>query len=323
MLRNIFSSKRTIPEGANAETILAVLAQDYMRDKRRRWLWRLLILLVIVLWLFAAAKIFTFSIEDQPELSHEKHAALVKLKGVVGSEQGIVASESIKILRAAFKAKNSKGVILLIDSPGGSPVVSAEINEEITRLRDKYPDKKIHTVVSDVCASGGYFIAAATDKIFANRSSLVGSIGVIYASFGFVDAIQKLGIERRVYTAGTNKSILDPFSTTREQDVEHLQALLDQTHQHFVDVVKQGRGERLADDEDIFSGLIWNGEEALKLGLIDGIGSLLSVAESEFDTSRIVDYSNKEGIFYQIARHIGASFAQYVVQAVEGGHELR
>jgi len=212
-------------------------------------------------------------------------------------------------LRRAFKDKNTAGVILRINSPGGSPVQSGYVYDEIKRLRKKYPDIKLYAVVTDICASGGYYIASAADEIYADKASIVGSIGVLMDGFGFVDTMKKVGVERRLLTAGKHKGILDPFSPLKPSEVKHVQRLLDSIHQQFIDAVKAGRGDRLADDPQLFSGLFWNGEEGLKLGLVDGLGSSSYVAREIIGEEKVVDYTARPNYFDRFAERIGATMA--------------
>ena len=219
------------------------------------------------------------------------HTALIRIDGLIAGSTEASAKNVIEALRKAFKDEKTVGVILEINSPGGSPVQSGEIYDEIQRLRGQHPKIPVHAVTSDVCASGGYYIAAAAQNIYANKASIVGSIGVRMDSFGFTDAIAKLGVERRAYTAGSNKDFLDPFKPVNPAEVQHLQGMLDAIHQQFIAAVKQGRGERLKDNPDIFSGLMWTGEQGIALGLVDALGSSRSVAEDVIKEKTVVDYT--------------------------------
>ncbi len=219
------------------------------------------------------------------------HTALVRVDGLIASSTEASAKNIIEGLRKAFKDKSTVGVILEINSPGGSPVQAGEIYDEIQKLRQQFPKTPVYAVASDLCASGGYYIAAAAQKIYANKASLVGSIGVRMDSFGFTDTIAKLGIERRAYTAGANKDFLDPFKPTNPEDIRHLQTMLDAIHQQFIAAVKQGRGERLRENPDVFSGLMWTGEQSVGLGLVDGLGSSRYVAEEIIGEKSIIDYT--------------------------------
>jgi len=305
----------------SSDAILQELAIDYMHDKkiRRRWkfFWfGLFALYVIATLLFASGG-------NGPAGYHKPHTALVELNGVIGAESGASADTINDSLRKAFESKQSKGVILRINSPGGAPVQSADINDEITRLRELFPDKPMHVVISDMAASGGYFVAVAADQIFANRSSIVGSIGVRMDSFGFVDAIKKYGIERRSMTAGKNKSIFDPFLPVKASQQRHIYKMLDQVHQHFIETVKQGRGERISDDPDVYSGLFWTGEEALGLGLIDAFGSLDYVARDVIGYKDIVDYTYRPNLLDQLSKDFGVAVGAGIANVISGQIKLQ
>lgn len=246
---------------------------------------------------------------DKTALKSGRHTALVEINGVIADNTDANADSIITGLRSAFKDKHSAGIIIRINSPGGSPVQAGYVNDEIKRLRDLYPQKKVYAVVTDVCASGGYYIAAAADEIFADKASMIGSIGVVTNGFGFVDAMKKMGIERRLYTAGTSKGFLDPFSAEKKEDVKHLKEMLNTIHQQFIGVVKQGRGQRLKDDPRLFSGLVWTGEESMELGLVDGLGSSSYVAREIIEAEDIVNYTLRETVFERFADRIGASMA--------------
>lgn len=243
--------------------------------------------------------------------STKRHTALVRVEGLISSSTEASAKNVIEALRKAFKDTNTVGVVLEINSPGGSPVQSGEIYDEIQKLRQQYPKIPIHAVTSDVCASGGYYIAAAAQNIYANKASIVGSIGVRMDSFGFTEAIAKLGVERRAYTAGSNKDFLDPFKPVNPMEVQHLQVMLDAIHQQFITAVKQGRGERLKDNPDVFSGLMWTGEQGVALGLVDALGSTRSVAEEVIGEKTLLDYTQRTGWMERLLSgteaHLGAA----------------
>ena len=239
-----------------------------------------------------------------------KHTALVDLDGVIDAKGDASAEKITSALQAAFKDKETKGVILRINSPGGSPVQSGIINDEVRRLRGVYPNIPLYVVVEDICASGGYFVAASADKIYVNKASLVGSIGVLMDGFGFTGSMEKLGVERRLLTAGANKGFLDPFSPEDPKQKEYAQSMLNDIHQQFIAVVKRGRGKRLKDDPQLFSGLIWTGQKAVELGLADGYGSAESVARDVIKAENIVDYTEKSSPVERIAKRFGAAAAK-------------
>lgn len=247
-----------------------------------------------------------------------EHTALIEVKGVISADSEASADNVVTALRKAFENDDVKGLILRINSPGGSPVQSGYINDEIQRLKKLHPETKVYAVITDLCASGGYYIAAAADEIYADKASVVGSIGVVMNSFGFVDAMNKLGVERRLYTAGENKGFLDPFSPQKKGEIEHVNGLLLQIHQQFIDVVKAGRGDKLKDDKKLFSGLVWTGEEAVKLGLVDAIGSSSYVAREIFKAEDIVDYTTKPSYLEQLADRFGVAAATKLAASLQG-----
>lgn len=252
-----------------------------------------------------------------------KHTALVEVKGLISSETDANAEDVIEALRDAFEDKNTKGVVVRINSPGGSPVQSALINEEIRRLRDKYKKVPVYAVVEDLAASGGYYIAVAADKIYVNRSSVLGSIGVLMNGFGFVSAIEKLGVERRLMTAGEHKALLDPFSPLKEFDREHLQRVLDQLHHQFIDTVKAGRGNRLKDNPELFSGLFWSGDEGVDLGLADGFGDVRYVAREVIGAEDVVDFTTEKDLWDRLAARVGTTVGDALVRGLGlGSHPM-
>ena len=239
-----------------------------------------------------------------------KHSALVDVAGVIDAKGGASADNINSALLSAFKDKNTQGIILRVNSPGGSPVQAGLIYDEIRRLRDLYPNIPMYAVVEDVCASGGYYIASAADRIYVDKASLIGSIGVLMDQFGFVDTLEKLGVERRVLSAGENKAFLDPFSPLEPRHVDHAKALLGEIHQQFIEVVRRGRGKRLKESPELFSGLIWTGTKSIELGLTDGLGSVDYVAREVIKAEQVVDYTQKENIAERFAKRFGAGVAQ-------------
>lgn len=240
-----------------------------------------------------------------------RHTALVDIRGVIADNTQASADNVIKALHAAYRNKNTVGVILKINSPGGSPVQAGYINDEIWRMRKLHPKIPIYAVVTDICASGGYYIASAADKIYANKASIVGSIGVIMNGFGFVDTMKKLGIQRRLFTAGAHKGFLDPFSPLKPDEVKHAQTMLNDIHRQFIDVVKRGRGNRLkGNDKKLFSGLMWTGDEAEKLGLVDALGSTRYVARKVIGAKNIVDYTIHPDFFSRLTDRLGMTMAR-------------
>ena len=309
------------------EALVQRLAFAAINEQRRGRRWRIFFILLTFLYLtpfvLLTLDVQEFDLLDTGKTASEKHTALVKLSGIIADDEIGGAKHVTKGLRSAFKDKKTAGVVLEINSPGGSPVQSADIYEEIRRLRGEYADIPLYVVVTDIAASGGYFVAAAADKIFVNKSSLVGSIGVRMDSFGLVDMIEKLGIERRLLTAGKHKGLLDPFLPENQQQKQHLQTMLDQVHSHFINAVKQGRGERLKDQPDLFSGLVWSGEEAVRIGLADDFGSTRQVARDIIKQEDIVDFTPREMLLDRIAERVGASIGNVISQQVGSQLQVR
>jgi len=246
------------------------------------------------------------------------HTAVIDVVGMIAEGKDANADSIIESLRNAVKDKHTKGIILHANSPGGSPVQSSYVYEEIRKIKKEHPDLPVYAVVSDICASGCYFIVSASDKIFVNPSSLVGSIGVLMDGFGFVDGMQKLGVERRLFTAGEHKAMLDPFSPSKKEEAHYVQGLLNQVHQQFISAVKAGRGDRLKEDPDMFSGLVWTGEEGVKLGIVDGVGNQDYVAKELIGAETLVDFSRQEQLLDKIAGKLGATFGQAIGSLVQG-----
>lgn len=250
-----------------------------------------------------------------------KHTALVDVNGVIEVNGEVSADTVGEALRAAFDDANTAGVVIRINSPGGSPVQAGIIHDEIKRLRAAKPGVPVYAVVEEVCASGGYYIAAAADKIFVDKASLVGSIGVLMDSFGVVDAMQKLGVERRLLTAGQNKGYLDPFSPLVPEQKVHAQGMLDDIHRQFIEIVRQGRGDRLKESPEIFSGLIWTGERSVELGLADGLDSLRGVAREVVKAEEIVDFTRHQNLAERLAKKVGAGAGAALARSLSVGVE--
>jgi len=303
--------------------VVEKLAFAAMKEQRRARRWGIFFKLLGFAYLtFVLIMLFEWPGNDG--LSGGKHTALVDITGIIQAKGGASADNVTAALQGAFKDKNTQGVILRINSPGGSPVQAGIIYDEIGRLRAKYPNVPTYAVVEDICASGGYYVASAADKIFVDKASIVGSIGVIMDQFGFTETMQKLGVERRVITAGKNKAFLDPFSPLRPEDVEHARSLLDDIHQQFIAVVKKGRGKRLKDSPELFSGLFWTGDKSIALGLADGYGSIDSVARDVIKAEQIVDYTRKDNVVERIAKRFGVVFAEaFGLSADTRGPRLR
>ena len=301
--------------------LIGQIALEGLREHRRARRWGIFFKLLFAFYMFLLLLLIVWS--DSMDGGYgqlgkltdagKRHTGLVKVEGIIASDTPANANNIVTGLREAFESDASAGVILRINSPGGSPVEAGRVNDEIRRLREEYQDKFIYTVVEEICTSGGYYIAAATDGIVADKASIVGSIGVILASFGFVEALEKLGIERRVLTAGENKALFDPFSPQRSEEVQHLQSMLDDIHRQFIEAVQEGRGERLNGDGQAFSGLVWTGEQGLEVGLVDYLGDADYVASELIGAEDIVDYTHTgygfwEEVFYEAGRILAQGF---------------
>ena len=244
------------------------------------------------------------------------HTALIELNGVIGEKDEVNAKDFFESIRRAYESSGTKGIILKINSPGGSPVQAGMINDEIKRQKLLHPKIPVYAVVEDICASGGYYIAVATDEIYVDKASIVGSIGVLMDGFGFIDTMKKVGIERRLITAGSNKAMLDPFSPVNPKQQTFVKTMLNEVHQQFISVVKEGRGSRLKESPEMFSGLFWNGESAVKLGLADGIGNYDFVAREIIKAEDVVDFTTYESFPDRFARKFGASLGVSINQSI-------
>jgi protease-4 len=295
--------------GANWERgVIEKLAFEALKEQRRSRRWGIFFKLLTFAYITFLVLAFT-DLGRVDRSSGEKHTALVEVSGVIDAKGNSSADNVSAALQGAFKDKKTQGVVIRINSPGGSPVQAGIIYDEIRRLRGLHPDIPMYAVVEDICASGGYYIASAADKIYVDKASLVGSIGVVLDNFGFVDTMHKLGVERRVFTSGENKAFLDPFSPLESRQVEHAKALIGDIHQQFVEVVKKGRGTRLKESPELFSGLFWTGAKSIELGLTDGFGSLDYVAREVVKAELIVDYTQKENVAERLAKRFGAGAA--------------
>lgn len=294
--------------------LIQKLAFAALEEQKRSRRWGIFFKLMTLAALVAIPLIAAYP-ELESEMGHgEGHVAVVNIQGEIMENAPANAKDIIDALRTAAKDKSAKAIILNINSPGGSPVQAAYVYDEIKRIKQLQPDLPIYTVAGDICASGGYFIAAASDKIFVNQASLIGSIGVVMNGFGFTQAMDKLGVERRLLTAGDHKAMLDPFSAVKPHETQHMQGLLNQVHQQFIDAVRAGRGDRLKDaaSNQLFSGLVWTGSESIKIGIADALGSVDSVSRDEFGTATIVDYTPKEHILDRLAGKLGTSFGHAI-----------
>src|SRR5688572_15085556 len=289
---------------------IALAAIDEQRRTRR---WGILFKSLLFIYLFALLFIGLGWV-GKKDTTTGKHTALVELRGVIGPDSGASADNVITGLQEAFKDKRTQGVILRINSPGGSPVQAGHINDEIKRLRAKYPNIPMYAVIEDICASGGYYVAVAADHIYVDKGSIVGSIGVLMDGFGFTGLMDKLGIERRLLAAGENKGFLDPFSAIKESHVEYAESMLDEIHRQFITVVREGRKGRLKETPELFSGLLWVGTRSVELGLADGLGSVDYVAREVIKAEDIVDFTPRENVVERVARRFGAAMAETLVR---------
>jgi len=298
--------------------VIKKLAMAAITEQTRARRWSVFFKSLMFAYLIALFGVAMYpSIKEGLETETKDHTAVVDVVGIIAEDQDTNAASIIESLRDAVKDKNTKGIILHSNSPGGSPVQAAYVYEEIRKIKKEHPDLPVYAVVSDICASGCYYIASASDKIFVNQSSLIGSIGVLMDGFGFVDIMQKLGVERRLMTAGAHKAMLDPFSPPKEDETKYMQGLLDQVHQQFIGAVKAGRGDRLKETPEMFSGLVWTGEAGVKLGVADGFGNDDSVAKDIIGADKLVDFTQQGRLLDKIAGKLGASFGQAIGSAVQ------
>ncbi|MCF6234917.1 MAG: S49 family peptidase [Gammaproteobacteria bacterium] len=301
--------------------LISRVALASLQEQRRARRWGIFFKSLMFIYLAIVLMIFALSgkFGGGGGISPGQHTALIEVRGVIADNAEASADNLITSLRSAFENENTAGIILRINSPGGSPVQAGYISDEIYRLRELYPDIPVYAVITDMCASGGYYIAAAADKIYADKASIVGSIGVLMDSFGFTGAMEKLGVERRLLTAGDNKGFMDPFSPARPEDKRHIEGLLNNIHQQFIDTVKKGRGDRLQEgNEELFSGLVWTGEKSIELGLVDGLGSSSYVARELIGVERIEDFTRHPDYFEQLAERIGVSIAEVLTETYSG-----
>ncbi len=316
------SNETNKDEGWERRT-LERLAQDVLKEQRTKRRWGIFFKLATFAYLIAVL-VLVVDWGHPEKLADRKHTAVVYLHGPIQAKGDASAENVIASLQSAFEDKRTVGVVLRINSPGGSPVQSGIIHDEIKRLRAKFPEIPLHAVVEDICASGGYYVAAAADSIYVDKASIIGSIGVLMDGFGFTGSMDKLGVERRLLTAGENKGFLDPFSPQDGRQKQHAQTLLDDIHKQFIKVVQDGRGKRLKDNPEIFSGLMWTGAQSIQLGLADGFGTVDSVARDVIKAEKTLDYSVRENIAERFAKRLGADVARSLsLQLVGDGPTIR
>jgi protease-4 len=309
------------PMSARLESALELAARELLRERRAERRWRIFFRLV---WLALALAVAWGLLSQRMAMNAPSgpHTALVELRGEIDSDSEANAEALVAALTTAFEDKGAQAVVLRINSPGGSPVQAGIVNDEIHRLKALHK-KKIYAVVEEVCASGAYYIAVAADDIYVDKASLVGSIGVLMDGFGFVGLMEKLGIERRLLTAGKNKGMLDPFSPQDETQRAYAKVMIDQVHQQFIKVVRDGRGQRLKETPETFSGLFWNGEEAVRSGLADHLGSLDYVAREVIKAPEVIDYTPKDNVAERLVKRFGASIGAGAMKALHAGTGLR
>lgn len=297
-----------------ARDLIGRVAFAALLEQRRARRWRVFFKLLVFIYLFALLVIYVMPADWQGLIRMGRpHTALVSIDGLIAPGTEASAENVLAGLRKALEDGNTAGVILEVNSPGGSPVQAGEMYDEIMRLRKAHPDTPIYAVIADVGASGGYYVAAAAERIYANRASIIGSIGVIAGGFGFVDSLDKLGMERRIYTAGENKDFLDPFSPVEPEHIQHLQGMLQDIHQQFITAVRDGRGERLKETPEMFSGLMWTGEKSLELGLIDGLATPRHVAREIIGAEKLVDYTRHPPLFERFFNGIESALSRLPV----------
>jgi protease-4 len=298
------------PQDPNRDwRLIEHLLQDAFSEQKKSRRWGVIFKSLTFLYLFVLLLMFVAGPRSGGgmTLTSKPHVAVVRMDGVIAADENANAANIGESLRNAFKNEQALAVILSINSPGGSPVQSGYIYDEMRRLKKLHPEKKLYAVIADIGASGGYYVASAADEIYADKASLVGSIGVTASSFGFVETMEKLGVERRHFTAGEHKAFLDPFSPVKEDEKQFWQGVLENTHQQFIRAVTEGRGERLKITEQITSGLIWNGEQALALGLIDGLGGVRYVAREKVGQEELRDYTLNESPIKLLLEELGVS----------------
>jgi len=295
--------------------VIAKLASDALAEQKRARRWGIAFKILTFAYLFVLLFVGLGWLGGSDVISTGDHTAVVDLTGVIAADSRFNADNVVAGLQKAFEADGAKAVVLRINSPGGSPVQAANINDEIRRLRELHPDIPLYAVVEDICASGGYYVAVAADKIFVAKASLVGSIGVLMDGFGFTGTMEKLGVERRLLTAGENKGFLDPFSPLDATQRGYAKTMLGDIHGQFIEAVRMGRGERLKESDETFSGLVWTGERSIELGLADALGSVAYVAREIVKAETIVNYSWRENIVERLARRFGATLGESIVRS--------
>ena len=301
--------------------VIAKLARDALAEQKRARRWGIVFKTLTFLYLFLLLFVALGWLGGGDGIETGDHTAVVELNGIIAPDSEANADDVVAGLKDAFEADGTKAVVLRINSPGGSPVQAASINDEIRRLRGLHPDIPLYAVVEDICASGGYYVAVAAEQIYVAKASIVGSIGVLMNGFGFTDAMKKLGVERRLLTAGDNKGFMDPFSPLDKQQRDYAKNMLDDIHSQFIAAVREGRGDRLKETEQTFSGLVWTGEKSIELGLADALGSVAYIAREMVQAENIVNYNHRESLVERVARRFGASLGETFLREMDS--ELR
>jgi len=302
-------------DGKWQRDVIEKLATSALAEQKTARRWGTLFKGLTFAYLFVVL-LMALGVMHDGKKSFEAHTALIDISGVIEAGGEVSADAVMNSLHEAYDSKGTKGIILRINSPGGSPVQAGIINDEIKRQRKLHPAIPVYAVVEDICASGGYYIAAAADKIYVDKASIVGSIGVLMDGYGFTEIMKKVGVERRLMTAGENKAMLDPFSPVNPKHQALAQAMLNEVHEQFKTVVRQGRGARLKESPEVFSGLFWSGEQSIKLGLADALGSADYVAREIIKQEEIVDFTYQEDFTSRIAKRIGASVSATIGDAI-------
>jgi protease IV len=316
------SAPAAAPPARALEGTLESVARELLSDRRSDRRWRLffrcawLLFAFLLLWSVVAGRGQTGASSSLP------HTALVEVRGEIAPGAEASAERIVSALKSAFEDSAAQAIVLRINSPGGSPVQAGIVNDEIKRLKAKH-GKKVYAVVEEICASGAYYIAVAADEVYVDKASLVGSIGVLMDGFGFTGTMEKLGVERRLLTAGDNKGMLDPFSPQNEKQTAYAKAMIDQIHQQFITVVREGRGAKLKENKETFSGLFWNGEEAIRLGLVDKVGNLDFVAREVIKAESVIDYTTYDNFAERFAKRFGAAIGGGAVRALRELAPLR
>ncbi len=303
--------------GGNWERdVIARLASDALAEQKRARRWGIAFKILTFAYLFILLFVWLGWLGEGDGVERGEHTAVVDVSGIIAPDAQANAEDIVAGLKEAFEADGAKAVVLRINSPGGSPVQAANINSEMRRLRELHPDKPLYAVVEDICASGGYYVAAAAERIFVSEASIVGSIGVLMNGFGFTGTMDKLGVERRLLTAGENKGFMDPFSPLDQKQRQYAKNMLDEIHGQFIEAVRLGRGDRLKETEQTFSGLVWTGEKSVEMGLADALGSVAYVAREVVQAEKIVNYSRRESLLDRVARRVGASLGEVIAREV-------